>query len=545
MSLADAMPRSNGPLVPREVAVPGVGRLPVVVWLYLASIALPVGFDIGSLSMSFMRALLLITIIPLFFTLISGRAGRVLPTDIFFILHILWAVVAMAVNSPNQVVENMGSTSAEFLGGYLIGRTLIRTPETFAAFSRALFALVIISLPFVLLESQNGVPIILEAINSVPGLTTYVNIFDTTRMGLERSQWVFAHPIHYGLFCSVGFSLCVVAFKGIFADTKRWVMGVLIGTCTFLALSSGALLALAMQLGLISWAWIFRNHRHRWWYLVGLFVLAYIVVDLLSSRTPIKVFMTYATFSAWNAYWRSIIFEWGMINVWANPFFGLGLRNWVRPSYMSSGSMDNFWLVMAVRYGIPGFLFIVLGYAAAIRRIMRRDFSMDPVVTQFRLAWVFTFLGLSFTLCTVHIWTAIYSFVFMMLGSGMWMATYQPAAAAGTLSGQPAAAGPEPRGAARPVVARGGRAPVVPAAVAESGAIAAELPEYGPDHAEDRADDVSQTGESPDALSARRGPAYSRFADRVRTRGGMTQPGTEDDDTTRPRPAHARRKDAK
>jgi O-antigen ligase len=88
---------------------------------------------------------------------------------------------------------------------------------------------------------------------------------------------------------------------------------------------------------------------------------------------------------------------------------------------MKSGSMDNFWLVMGVRYGIPGFLLISAGYSWAIFLIMRRDFHGNATLTQFRRAWVFTFLGLSFTLSTVHIWTNIYSFVFFMFGAGMWL----------------------------------------------------------------------------------------------------------------------------
>ena len=109
-----------------------------------------------------------------------------------------------------------------------------------------------------------------------------------------------------------------------------------------------------------------------------------------------------------------------------SPWFGLGLGDWVRPWYMYSGSMDNFWLVMAVRYGVPGFLTVAAGYAIGLMRIMCRDFTGDRVLSQFRLAWVFTFMGLTFTLCTVHIWTNIYSFAFFFFGAGMWLITAQP-----------------------------------------------------------------------------------------------------------------------
>ncbi len=110
-----------------------------------------------------------------------------------------------------------------------------------------------------------------------------------------------------------------------------------------------------------------------------------------------------------------------MVNVWENPLLGLGFNDWKRPVYMISGSMDNFWLVIAVRYGIPAFLCLALGVFVPLLRIIFRDFRADPRLAQVRLAWVLTFVCLSFTLATVHIWGNIFSFVFFMFGAGVWM----------------------------------------------------------------------------------------------------------------------------
>ena len=35
------------------------------------------------------------------------------------------------------------------------------------------------------------------------------------------------------------------------------------------------------------------------------------------------MFLTYATFNSGTAYYRSLIFEWGMKNVWGSPIFGM------------------------------------------------------------------------------------------------------------------------------------------------------------------------------------------------------------------------------
>jgi hypothetical protein len=225
-----------------------------------------------------------------------------------------------------------------------------------------------------------------------------------------------------------------VGLEGIYSQTRRLFVSAAIGLAGFLALSSGALLAMVLQLGLITWYAIFHRVKYCWWILLGLTVMAYVVVDILSNRSPVEVFLSRATFSSHTAYWRLIIFEWGMKNIFgdatlsipASPIFGIGLNDWVRPYYMYSGSMDNFWLVMGVRYGVPGVGLLAIGYFATIIGTMRRNFLQDEELKKLRRAWVFTFVGLTFTLSTVHVWSSMYAFVFFMFGTGVWFLSVEP-----------------------------------------------------------------------------------------------------------------------
>ena len=395
-------------------------RLPLVVWLYLLAVVIPVGVSVGPLVMTGVRIVLIVMILPLLVQLFMGRFGKLFATDFLFIAHVVWTAVALAVNNPSQVIQQTGSVGMEFLGGYVLGRAYIRTREDFATLSKVMILLVLMMVPLALIETITGRALLVELLQKVPGIRTIGVSVQDRRFGLDRVQLGFAHPIHFGLFCSVTFSLCFVAMEGTFGTMRRWITGAIIAATGFLALSSGAILAIALQFALILWAMMFAKVEKRWWILFGLFVLAYVVIDLLSNRRPVDVFMTYATFSAQTAYWRAQIFEWGMKSVIANPFVGIGLNDWVRPWYMYTNSVDNFWLLMAMRYGIPGFVTVTLGYILVVYHVMRRDLRADPVLAVFRRAWVFTFLGLSFTLCTVHVWTSMYSFVFFMLGAGVW-----------------------------------------------------------------------------------------------------------------------------
>lgn len=409
------------------------GKLHVVVWLYLLAVVVPIGFNLGPLYMTSLRLILIAMIVPLMFQLLAGRFGKVLLVDVLFILHILWVTIAMAVNHPERLIENTGATAIEFLGGYVVGRAYIRTPNDFGALCRALGVIVLLSAPFALFETMTGRPLLLEALRAIPGIRTLALNFQEARMGLERVQLGFAHPIHYGLFCSVAFSMAWVGLKGWSRDISRFLTSVTIALCGFLALSSGALLAIILQIGLIFWSVAFAFTKKRWWILFALFVLAYIVIDLLSNRTPIMVFLSYATFSSGTAVFRTWIFEWGLANVIgraepaipASPWFGVGFNDWIRPYYMYTSSVDNFWLLITMRYGLPAFFTLAGGYLIGLTQVIRKDFTGDKVLSQFRLAWVFTFMGLTFTLCTVHIWTSIYSFAFFFFGAGMWLITAQ------------------------------------------------------------------------------------------------------------------------
>ena len=278
---------------------------------------------------------------------------------------------------------------------------------------------IMLSLPLAVFEGMTGHSPLITLIDAIPGLNSVTPIAIAPRLGLERAQVLFAHPIHYGLF---GSTLTALVFVG---TAGRWpiplrVFGLSCGVfASFLALSSGAFLSVLLQLFLIIWALLLPKSRTRWFALLGLCCLAYVVIDVLSNRTPVRVFFSYATFSAHNAYWRGIIFEWGLVNIAQHPIFGIGLNDWVRPDFMRSGSMDNFWLVIAVRYGIPGFILFSGAFVMGLFRVLFKDLPAE--LHAIRRAWVICFIGLTFTLCTVHIWTSIFSFVWFLFGAGLWL----------------------------------------------------------------------------------------------------------------------------
>ena len=397
--------------------------LPIPVLLYLICVIVPFGFSLGPLVLSSVRLFLLLMAAPLLLRILQGHLGRIYASDVFFFLHMVWFSLAMIVVSPQQAIEQIGSVGVEFLGGYLLGRVYIRTYDHYLALARFLVVVCIAMLPFAIYETLTGDPILLMLLQSVPGMKTVEVITYETRLGFERVQLMFAHPIHFGLFCSLVLMQAVVASAPgtTFARGRGFFSSVLITLSGALSLSSGPLFSFALQFGFLAWDWILRSVRSRWFWLLGLFALSYVAIDLFSSRTPIRVFMSYATFSAETAYWRSMIFDYGMDNVWAHPVLGLGMGDWARPWYMFTSSVDNFWLLLAMRSGIPALIFLAVGYFWMLLRIMRLKIPASSPLAGVRRAWVFSFTALAFTLTTVHVWSNLYSFVFFLFGAGLWL----------------------------------------------------------------------------------------------------------------------------
>lgn len=396
-------------------------KLSWVLLTYIFCVVIPFGFNLGPLLMTGLRGLLILITLPLIFGIFTNRYGRILVSDVFFLLHLIWMTIALAVNNPDQVVQQIGSLGIEFIGGYAVGRAYIRSAEDYLSLCHVLVLAACVLMPFAVVEALTGTPIIIKVLKLVPGMVTVpINDYDK-RLGLSRVQVSFAHPIHFGLFYSIIFSQIFVALRGQVSDLSRYLLGAIIAATGFLALSSGALLSMFLQMGLIFWGFALRAIRYRWWILVICFFLAYVTIDVISNRSAIQVFMSYATFSAYTAYYRAIIFEWGVQNILASPFVGIGMKDWFRPPYMHNASVDNFWLLIAMRYGIPGFLLLAFGFLFSLIKVIFKNLEYGMVLNQIRRAWVFTFLGLAFTLSTVHIWTNIYSFVFFIFGAGMWM----------------------------------------------------------------------------------------------------------------------------
>lgn len=396
--------------------------LPLVV-LFLTVTLLPAQIEAGPIRLSLTAIMMLAAFLPLVGLLLAGRLGPVLPTDGLLTLHVLLAALALTVNSPDRAATAAGSHVLDTLAPYLLARAVVRTGADFTAVVLATGLAVICTLPFAVIEALTHRDVLLRLLEAIPNVTMPAETPVDLRLGLDRVQAGFGHPILYGIFCSLSVTLVLVGLKETLPTALRLTLAALVLLACFLSLSSGALLAVAVQFGLLAWNAMLRPFPWRWWALAGGLMLAYAALALVVQRPVLHLFLTHATFNPQNGFYRELILEWGTRSVAAHPWLGIGLQDWVRPSFMVSPTVDNFWLLTAMRYGLPALGALVLAYAVGLLQVARHD---RPADARLRLGWLVTMAGLGFSLLTVHVWGEAQSFIFFLFGAGMWMSRGAP-----------------------------------------------------------------------------------------------------------------------
>lgn len=395
------------------IVAPVASTSTVPLYIFVFSLLLPFQFSIAGAQLFPVRVVVIILFLPLLGKLLSGAAGKVRTPDILILCYAFWAFLSLVINEGLARIPLGAITFVDLFGGWLVGRVLIRSVEDFRCFVRAMIWACVVMLPFA----------ILEAFTNINGLQMIFSpIFDTYskgwssygRLGLERVMTGFAHPILFGVFCS--FAVATSYYTFIHLKTKIKLMVGLLTFMTFLSLSSGPLLSAAVQIGLMIWGKVTRNS---WKILAYMTVTAYVVVDLLSNRTPITIAINYVTFNPTTAWYRVAQWRFGILEVWDNPIFGIGLRSWERPHWLGE-SIDNFWLLTTMRYGIPAFLLLAGALALIVIGLVRLK-SLSEEQRNILTGYLITFAGTVVVLTTVHVWGAAALFVMMFFGSTMWL----------------------------------------------------------------------------------------------------------------------------
>lgn len=356
--------------------------------------------------------------------LFQGRLGRMLLADKLFLGFILWMTISMFANHDAMVaIQYSGANALLLLGGYLSTRASIRTKQDFLALTRLLYRIIFFAFPLVLYEAIFDDPVLLRFFDLIPGVDVASIGGQDRRFGIARVQLVFDHPIHFGVFCSLAIPLVFIGLRRRIGAGKRYFRTALTSTACLLSMSSGAVIAMGAQYFLFAWDWFTRSMRSRWSMFGWLMFFFYVVIELGSTRSGLYAVAERLAFNPATANARRMLMRAGLDQIGNDPLLGLGFYRLPGLPPWLSGSMDNYWLLIAVTFGVPAFLLYFGSILSAMITIGKRRFVQDLDMAQIRLGWMFMMGSLCFSLLSVAVWERMSVIVTFMFGAGIWMAT--------------------------------------------------------------------------------------------------------------------------
>jgi len=390
--------------------------VPLPVAMLLISFTLPVEFSLhlGELLITPSRLLLILFIVPV--VLKSFSFPKIELFELFFIGYALWILVSMAVNYDFiRSLESGGVLVLEALVSFYVVKCYITTANHIQSLLKLIAVIAMILLPFLVLENVTGVHSFHNLFSSITGF--HYPLRYEERLGLTRAYGPFSHPILSGVFFS--------GLIGIFwygarhsLTKKMWQMGILVGA-TFTSLSSAPLLVAIFQLAAIFWNRVADRIKVRWKLVVAGMASLYVFLFFWSPYSPVMVILSRITMDPHTAYWRMLIWDFGTAEVGRHPFVGIGFGDWIRPVWMLSDSVDNFWLLQAMRYGLPAVVFLgaaVLLLLIKVHSLKDRTESKDYQMIS--LGWIVSAIALVMVAFTVDFFGNNRPFFFFLMGLG-------------------------------------------------------------------------------------------------------------------------------
>lgn len=406
----------------RLPAIPG-HIWPAIIVAY--AVLLPREFSISIAGAAFYPyRLALFGVLPFIVGSLFKHQLRLHPIDAVAGFVALWVVVALIANEPLlRALEAGLALSLDFGLAYLLGRVTLRRADDLRCLLVALLPGLIMVVAVLMAEALADRQILRPLVAELAGLPP-PEVYDEERLGLYRATGPFPHPILGGVLLATLLPLVWFALD----DWRLRMIGIVVASGMIFTVSSAAILAYLGCAGLIA---LYLAQR---WSGLPLHLIAGVAallmlgaIMVLSDSGLLSFFGRYLSLSPASGNWRILIWQYATAETLANPLFGIGLRDWSRPVWMYTDSIDAHFLLWSMRFGLPagiGVLVVMLGSALLLLFNARFQTPRARLVS----------IGLAFTLLTI-----VFSgfTVTLLEGVGAWMLM---------LSGMAVSLGTPPRG---------------------------------------------------------------------------------------------------
>jgi len=383
------------------------------IWLVLIGILMPAAmtFYIGGAKFYPARAIIVLLLIPAVFVL-SRRGRRFVLCDLFACATSAWMIGAMLLNQQYDLISSAVAEVLEFLGAYIVARAFIFEKTALNIFVEGLKYVVIIMIAFAVLDHVSGRLITHDTVARLWGLYPWEPEF---RHGMLRATSIFDHPILYGTFCAVAGAIFFYSER---IQTRRmFYVGICLFGC-FLAMSSAPILSFGVVIFVYCYDQMLKKYHWRW-KAFTIAIVTMLIVIYLSTNNPTSWIVSHLTLDPSTGYFRKATWERSFYNISFSPITGYGFNLFGDPNeFFDKASVDSVWLVVALRFGIPMVIFLLLTNFASFfpssqsPNIRACDIYLKSMSTGMTLAvMVLTLAGL-----TVHYWNTIWLFWGLCIG---------------------------------------------------------------------------------------------------------------------------------
>lgn len=307
--------------------------------------------------------LALIASLPAMLVKVARNPVRPGFADVAITASSMMIFIAMALRYPLDVaLKTGGASTLDALLAYFAGRIFFRSSLDVRRFLYRISPLLLGVAIIMALESVSHNYILRPLVGAVTGHSpaAALNRMYEIRVGLLRATGPFLHPIAAGLF----FGSLVPLFYS--ADLPKWRWLGLIGCLGgVFGWSSAGIVGIVAGLGLGMYDSFQRRYRVGWaGLLIGVLAIA-VLIELFTQSGLVKFVIRYAALNPQTGYFRLLIWEYGWASVAKSPWIGIGyFESYDRPAWMHSDSVDNYWLLQALRYGVPSMALMFVGVIA-------------------------------------------------------------------------------------------------------------------------------------------------------------------------------------
>lgn len=386
---------------------------PAIFVAYSCLLPRELGITIGSADFRLSRIMLLL-FAPMLLRLAKARPVHFNFMDLCACFVAAWYVIAMATTSTlSEMLGNGAGQATDFFLAYFVGRICIRTPDDF----RNLFMVVVPAFALV------GFLIMIESVTHHQFVrATFAHMLgrpeplsdNQVRWGLMRSMGPFPHPILAGTILASLFPLVLFV-------SRTWSergMGYFATFCCLFTVSSTTFLNLFAGIGLS--ALMIAQRITRWplaWIAAAYTTLGVVTISLFYNGGLMKFVVQRMTVSSDSGYWRLLIWQYGGAEANSHPWFGIGMRDWERPAWMVTASVDTLWLLLTMQFGYPliiAFFLLCIGTLSGL--ILRAKNLARKQDRDVHIALAIFIITMMLSGLSVFLWEGIWVWMIMLIG---------------------------------------------------------------------------------------------------------------------------------